>query len=176
MFGTGQSHPWTKTSLGGKRSTNFKGHWSIWISLKTRQRGHWSIWISLKFIWTNGSQISLKVLVYAGIGPQRSSLNPPQKTPTQTKRVCTNSLHKQFAQTLLPLFWLKGKRGQLVQTVSKLFEQTVLEFGWVFFFGVGLFYLQLEPFCSQLSAFAYSPLRPLIDALSHCKQKSSNCK
>ena len=39
-----------------------------------------------------------------------------------------------------------------------------------------LFYLQLELFFLQLSFFAYSPLRPLLDALSHCKQKSSNCK
>ena len=39
-----------------------------------------------------------------------------------------------------------------------------------------LFYLQLELFCLQLSFFAYSPLRPLLDTLSHCKQKSSNCK
>ena len=31
--------------------------------------------------------------------------------------------------------------------------------------------LQLELFCLQLSFFAYSPLRPLLDALSHCKQK-----
>ena len=38
------------------------------------------------------------------------------------------------------------------------------------------FYLQLELFCLQLSFFAYSPLRPLLDALSHWKQKSSNCK
>ena len=37
-------------------------------------------------------------------------------------------------------------------------------------------YSQLELFCLQLSFFAYSPLRPLSDALSHCKQKSSNCK
>ena len=36
-----------------------------------------------------------------------------------------------------------------------------------------LFYLQLELFCLQLSFFAYSPLRPLLDALSHCKQKST---
>ena len=35
-----------------------------------------------------------------------------------------------------------------------------------------LFYLQLELFCLQLSSFAYSPLRPLLDALSHCKQKA----
>ena len=34
-----------------------------------------------------------------------------------------------------------------------------------------LFYLQLELLCLQLSFFAYSPLRPLLDALSHCKQK-----
>ena len=39
-----------------------------------------------------------------------------------------------------------------------------------------LFYLQLELFCLQLSVFAYSPLRRLLDALSHCKQKSSKCK
>ena len=38
------------------------------------------------------------------------------------------------------------------------------------------FYLQLELFCLQLSFFAYTPLRPLLDALSHCKRKSSNCK
>ena len=35
-----------------------------------------------------------------------------------------------------------------------------------------LFYLQLELFYLQLSFFAYSPLRPLLDALSHCKQKT----
>ena len=34
------------------------------------------------------------------------------------------------------------------------------------------FYLQLEFFCLQLSFFASSPLRPLLDALSHCKQKT----
>ena len=39
-----------------------------------------------------------------------------------------------------------------------------------------LFYLQLELFCLQLSFFAYSRLRPLLDALSHCKQKSSKCE
>ena len=44
------------------------------------------------------------------------------------------------------------------------------------FLGGKLFYLQLELFCLQLSFFAYSPLRPLLEALSHCKQKSSNCK
>ena len=38
------------------------------------------------------------------------------------------------------------------------------------------FYLQLELSCLQLSFFAYSPLRRLLDALSHCKQKSSKCK
>ena len=42
--------------------------------------------------------------------------------------------------------------------------------------GGKLFYLQLELFCLQLSFFAYSPLRLLLEALSHCKQKSSNCK
>ena len=38
--------------------------------------------------------------------------------------------------------------------------------------GGKFFYLQLELFCLQLSFFAYSPLRPLLDALSHCKQKA----
>ena len=38
--------------------------------------------------------------------------------------------------------------------------------------GGKLVYLQLELFCLQLSFFAYSPLRPLLDALSHCKQKA----
>ena len=36
--------------------------------------------------------------------------------------------------------------------------------------GGSFFYVQLELFCLQLSFFAYSPLRPLLDALSHCKQ------
>ena len=44
------------------------------------------------------------------------------------------------------------------------------------FCGGKLFYLQLELFCLQLSFVAYSPSRPLVDALSYCKQKSSNCK
>ena len=35
-----------------------------------------------------------------------------------------------------------------------------------------LFYLQLELFAYGLSFFAYSPLRPLLDTLSHCKQKT----
>ena len=39
-----------------------------------------------------------------------------------------------------------------------------------------LFYSLLEFFCFLLSFFAYSPERLLLDALSHCKQKSSNCK
>ena len=48
---------------------------------------------------------------------------PTQKTTHPNK----NSLHKQFAQTLLSVFclFLKGKGGQFVQTVPKLFAQTV---------------------------------------------------
>ena len=38
------------------------------------------------------------------------------------------------------------------------------------------FVLTVGVFCLQLSFFAYSPLRPLLNALSHCKQKSFNCK
>ena len=44
------------------------------------------------------------------------------------------------------------------------------------YFGGSFFYLQLELFCLQVSFFAYSPSRSLLDALFHCKQKSSNCK
>ena len=36
--------------------------------------------------------------------------------------------------------------------------------------GGEVFYLQLEFFCLKLSFFAYSPLRRVLDALSHCKQ------
>ena len=38
--------------------------------------------------------------------------------------------------------------------------------------GGSFFYLQLELSCLQLSFFACGPLRPLLDALSHCKQKN----
>ena len=66
--------------------------------------------------------------------------DPPKKPPTQIKK----SLHKQFAQTLLSVsyFILKGQGGQFVQTVPKLFAQTVCAncfylggwfFGWVVF-------------------------------------------
>ena len=34
------------------------------------------------------------------------------------------------------------------------------------------FLLPVSMFCLQLSFFAYSPLRPSLDALSHCKQKT----
>ena len=34
-------------------------------------------------------------------------------------------------------------------------------------------FLQLELFYLQLSFFAYSPLRRLLDAPSHCKQKAA---
>ena len=58
-----------------------------------------------------------------------------------------------------------------------------LKFGEAFLLTVGAFLLtvellclQLELSCLQLSFFACSPLRPLLDALSHCKKKSSNCK
>ena len=39
-----------------------------------------------------------------------------------------------------------------------------------------LSYFQLELFCLQMNFFAYSALRCLLDVLSHCKQKSSNCE
>ena len=37
-----------------------------------------------------------------------------------------------------------------------------------------LIYLKLELFCLWLSFFAYSPLRRLWGALSHCKQKAKD--
>ena len=53
--------------------------------------------------------------------------DPPQKPPTQIKTVCTNSLRKLVC--LFSAFFFKGKGGQFVQTVPKLFAQTV--FIWV---------------------------------------------
>ena len=44
------------------------------------------------------------------------------------------------------------------------------------YYGGKLFYLQSELFYLQLSFFAYSPLRPLLDALFTASKKSSNCK
>ena len=70
------------------------------------------------------------------------SAEPPylkgrQLTP-KTTHPNKNSLHQQFAQTLLPLFCLFYREvggRQFIQTVPKLFAQTVFSFGWVFFFG-----------------------------------------
>ena len=42
----------------------------------------------------------------------------------------------------------------------------------LFFYGGSFFTCSWSFFCLQLSFFAYSPLRPLLDALSHCKQKA----
>ena len=39
-----------------------------------------------------------------------------------------------------------------------------------------LFYLHVGAFLLTVKLLAYSPLRPLLEALSHCKQKTSNCK
>ena len=63
--------------------------------------------------------------------------------------------------------WERGKREE----ASSFTQFKGVEIVWG-----KLFYLQLELFCLQLRFFAYSPLRPLLDALSRCKQKSSNCK
>ena len=49
--------------------------------------------------------------------------DPPKKPPTQIKRVCTNSLCKLFCVCFLLIS--KGKGGQFVQTVPKLFAQIV---------------------------------------------------
>ena len=71
---------WEEPSLDqyqsrGKLLTNFQGHWSVLICPETRHQGIGPYGFPLKFIWTNGSQISLKVLVYIGIVPQ-SALPP----------------------------------------------------------------------------------------------------
>ena len=68
----GKSHPWTNTSLGGNFWRTWRAIGPYEFSWKQRQMGplvHTNF--SLKFIWTNGSQISLKVLVYThnSIGP-----------------------------------------------------------------------------------------------------------
>ena len=39
-----------------------------------------------------------------------------------------------------------------------------------------LCYLQSELVLLTVKLFAYTPLRPFLDALSNCKQKGSNCK
>ena len=66
-----KSHPWTNAStLGSNFLTNFQCHWCIRISLKTKHLGVIGAYeYLLKFAWTNGPQISLKVLVCTGIGP-----------------------------------------------------------------------------------------------------------
>ena len=58
-----------------------------------------------------------------------------------------------------PIFCLRGETDNLVYHLAKKD-------------GGKLFYWQLELFCLQLSFFAYSPLRPFLEALSHCKQKA----
>ena len=47
----------------GRLVTNFQGHRSIQISPGNKAQGIGPYEFLLKFIWTNGSQISLKVLV-----------------------------------------------------------------------------------------------------------------
>ena len=74
-----------------------------------------------------------------------------------------------------------GISGDLAPSMRKSLAIAIVRF-WcakVYFYPWArgkFFYLQLECFFLQLSFFAYSPLRPLLDALSHCKHKSSNCK
>ena len=73
-----------------------------------------------------------------------------------------NSLHKQFAQTLSACFLLilKGRRGQFVQTVPKLFAQTVFLFGCFFFFRVGLPFMKTRPLPPRSGPFRDHGLRP----------------
>ena len=62
------------------------------------------------------------------------SIRFPLALPSQIKAVCTNSLRK----LLLPVFclFLREMGRHFVQTLPKLFAQTVFLFGWVVFWGV----------------------------------------
>ena len=51
----------------GKHLTNFQGHWSMQIFPESKAPRDWSMWISPE-IHVDGSQISLKALVYTGVG------------------------------------------------------------------------------------------------------------
>ena len=52
--------------VSGRLLMSFKGHCPTHTSLEARQRAIGPYEFSLKVIWTNGSQISRKVLVYTG--------------------------------------------------------------------------------------------------------------
>ena len=58
----------------GKVLTNFQRHWSIRISLKTRQKGHRSLQISPEIRMDQWLPNLSEVLVYTGIGPQSALL------------------------------------------------------------------------------------------------------
>ena len=65
---TEKSHPRTNTNLG-EFLTTFRGIGLCRFSLNARHQGNGPYGFLLKVIWTNGSQISPKVLVYTDIGP-----------------------------------------------------------------------------------------------------------
>ena len=64
-----EAPPMDEHQYRGRFLTNFQRHWSVQMPPESKAPRHWSIRVPLKFTWTNGSQISLKVLVYTGIGP-----------------------------------------------------------------------------------------------------------
>ena len=53
----------------GRLLTNFQGLWARLMSPQNKAPRDWSIRISSEIHMTNGSQFSLKVVVYTGIGP-----------------------------------------------------------------------------------------------------------
>ena len=82
-------------------------------------------------------------------------------------------------QLMMPRPFSRSHRGRSTKDILEHAERAELrkeKAHSIRFKRVKLLYLQLEFFCLQLSFFAYSPLRPLLDALSHCKQQSSSCK
>ena len=76
----------------------------------------WSMRISPEFIWTNGSQISLKVLVYTGIGPWSALLWPSSSQPI----ICqTHQVHCRTQRLWCRTHWvLSFESRESLKTVS----------------------------------------------------------
>ena len=88
-------------------SGSIQGHWSIQIFPENKEPRDWSVWIPLRFIWINGSQISLKVLVCTGHGMLFSVLC--RGTFAQSCSVSIISLAKQ---------WFDDECDEVVDDVS----------------------------------------------------------
>ena len=114
-----------------------------------------------------------------GFGPPlvRYVFHPPQVS------VLCSSCTKSHDRADQKLFWrgptIFGRARSLVRfpppirfAPPRITAQIAVRRGFVNTHGGKLFHIQLEFLCLQLSFFAYSPLRPVLDALSHCKQKT----